>query len=169
MRKLMILGTIAAFTLTLTAAVAMAGPGCSGAKKASSSSCSAAKQVSSSSCSSTKQASTGYSCSFDAKKAAALDALDIDTTRLPSGAMLVFYTSDDPAAVKKLHASAATGAGDIDCRLCQKMASDKGCTIEMAFIDNGVVALVTAENVGTIDAYEKQYASLTTDEATSQQ
>ena len=139
MRKLTLIAIVALSLMAFGAAYA--GPGCGAAKA--------------------DAQKTGAGCAYSSTKTAALQGLEIETTRMPSGAMLVFYSSDNAETVKTLHASAATGSEGFDCRLCQKIAGDAECTIELALVENGIVALVMAEDAATVDAYEKQYAALT--------
>ncbi|MGD8394443.1 MAG: hypothetical protein PVF43_03080 [Candidatus Eiseniibacteriota bacterium] len=148
MRKFFVLA-IASLSLMAWSVMAVAGPHCSAQAKAS---CQKA----------------GVTCAAKGQKTAAmLEGLDVATTRLPSGAMLVMYSSDDAETVKTLQASVAKGTSDFDCRLCQKIAGDQNCTIEIAAIDNGVIALVTADDPKTVDAYEMQFAAMYTPETSN--
>lgn len=139
MRTLSLLGALILSSLIATATTAAAG-------------CSAHAQ----------NQKTGAGCAYSAQKAALIQSLDIETTRLPSGAMIVVYASDDPETVKVLQASAVKGAESFDCRICQHMARDGNCTVEIASIQGGVVALITAEDPAIVDRYEKQFAAVST-------
>jgi hypothetical protein len=86
--------------------------------------------------------------------------MEIETTRLPSGALLVFYTSDKPEVVEAMHARATKGASEFDCGVCQQVAASNNCNVELAPFAGGVIAFITSEDAGAIDAYEKQFAAL---------
>ena len=149
MRKLTIVG-ILALSLMTWSVVAHAGAGCKHSQKAS---CSAAAKA---------------ACGASASEAAALQYIDITTARMPSGAMLVFYTSDKPEVIQVLQEKAAQGPEALGCTMCKKVAADNNCAIELTTIGNGVVALVTAEDASAIDSYEKQFAALTQTDETGQ-
>lgn len=109
---------------------------------------------------SVKTVSAGSGCSYSAEKVAMMREMNIETTRLPSGAMLVFYTSDKPEIVQALQKTSADGAESFSCLVCKKIAADANCTVELASLDNGVVALVTAEEPSAVDTYEAEFAAL---------
>ena len=151
MRKFAVSG-ILALSLITWAAFTSAGPGCKASQKTTKAGCAAT-------CLSTASAKGCHTKELQARKAA-LDGLDVATTRLPSGALLVLYTSENAESVKALQASASTGSEGFDCRLCQSIAADKDCTIELGMLENGVVAFVISEDTTVIDSYEKQFAVL---------
>ncbi len=145
MRKLMVIG-ILSLSLVTWAAVSMAGPGCGANKQTKGCSQSTAKT-----CQGYKGATAGQ---------AALEGIEVQTSRLPSGALLVFYRSDVPTTVAALHQSAIDGANGFDCRLCQKIAADKDSNVELGILENGVVALVTAADPVVVDRFEQEFAAL---------
>ena len=113
-----------------------------------------------------KTASAGSSCT--AMKTASLESMKVETVRMPSGALMVLYSSNQPETIKVLQDKAAKGATAFDCGICREMASSKDCKVELVSFSNGVVAFVTSEKKEAIDAFEKQYAALTTATTTTQ-
>lgn len=144
MRKITLIA-VASLFLIATAAVAFAGSSCSSAKSASAKTASA-------------------SCSYSK---AAMTKVSVETTRLPSGGMVVFYTSDDAETVKFLQTKAANGADDFSCGVCQKVAAAENCNVELTNFAGGVVAFITAEDSNIVDEYEAQFAALTAPEDTA--
>jgi hypothetical protein len=93
----------------------------------------------------------------------ALEGLKVETVRMPSGALMVFYSSDKPEVVLAMQEKAVKGATAFDCcGICREMANAKDCKVELVAYSHGVVAFVTSETKETIDGFEKQYAALTT-------
>jgi hypothetical protein len=143
MRKLIVPSLLAAALVTF-AASAYAGPGCS----------------------TSKSAGSGSACNYSKSKTAALpEGLQIETVRMPSGALAVLYSSNDVETVKAMQEKAALGASSFDCGICRQMASSSECTVELVAFSNGVIAFVTSESPESIDAYENQFAALTSAEA----
>ena len=108
-----------------------------------------------------KKSAAGQSCHVS-KTASLPEGLKVETFRLPSGGLAVFYTSDKPEVVKTMQERAAGGAENFCCGICREMAQVKDCKVELASFSGGVVALVTANEPKTLDAFEKQFAALTT-------
>ena len=103
----------------------------------------------------------GKSC-HDSKTASLPEGLKVETFRLPSGGLAVFYTSDKPEVIKTMQERAAGGPENFCCGICREMAQAKDCKVELASFSGGVVALVTASEPKTLDVFEKQFAALTT-------
>jgi hypothetical protein len=141
MRKLILIG-ILTLSLMTWAFLALAGPGCKAQRACQ---------------------KAAYSCpqAHSEARLNALEGINVETTRLPSGGMLVVYTSDKPEAIQALQRSAGQGTEGFDCRLCSEIAGDKNCSVELAVLEDCVIAVVTAEDKATIDSYEKQFAALT--------
>ena len=93
-------------------------------------------------------------------KSATAGAVQVETVRMPSGALAVFYNGANEQAVEFLQASAEKGCHGFACHLAQSMAADEKCTVEMAETEHGVMILVTAEDPAVVDAYEAQYAAV---------
>ncbi len=140
MRKLLLLGVVCLTTLAF-AATAFAGPGCAKASKAKS----------------------AAACSYKGKTA--LNDINVETSRMESGALVVFYTSDKPEVVEALQAKAAEGASAFDCGICKQVAASENCKIEFGTFAGGVVAFISSEEPTNVDAYEKQFAAMLTPDA----
>lgn len=137
MRKLIVPSTLAVMLLALAASAYAGGPGCSAGKSAA-----------------------GKSCHYG-QTAALPEGLKIETFRMPSGALAVFYTSDKADVVKAMQEKVAGGPENFSCGLCREMAKSKNCKIELVPFSSGVVAFITSEEPASLDAYEKQFAALT--------
>ena len=142
-------------TSTAAAKTAKAGACDSSAKAASATKVAGAGC--SSSASSAKMAKSGE-CSSDASNAKM--AVKLETVRMPSGAMAVFYHGKNAETVAYLQASAKGGCQAFACDLAKNLAADENCTVEMAKTDTGVMMLVTAEKAEVVDQYEAQYAAV---------
>jgi hypothetical protein len=137
MRKLIFPSLIALSLMTFAASV-YAGPGCGAGSKS---------------------ASAGASCAYS-KTAALPEGMKIETVRMPSGTLAVLYSSTDATTVTALQEKAALGASSFDCGICRQMAANENCAVELVAFSGGVIAFVTSESTESIDAYEKQFASL---------
>ncbi len=168
-----ILKTIALSTIFVlaTASLALACDG-KNAKNASASEhagCSAKAEVSAaaattaSSCASKAAVKTaGASCKAgDAEAASWTQAIQVETVRMPSGALAVFYTGSCEKSTAMLQASAEEGISAFACPLAQGMAADESLTTEMAKTEHGVMILVTAKDEAALDKYEAQFAVAT--------
>ena len=69
----------------------------------------------------------------------------IETTELPSGALLITYTGKNPDAVAFLQASSAGSAADFCCPMTQKVAGMEA-EVEVARTKTGAVVLVTSSD-----------------------
>ena len=146
MRKLIVPSILALSIMSFTASVYAGGSACSGSSK------SAAACV----------GKSAASCCPSGKTASMPEGMKIETVRTPTGSLVVFYTSDKADVVKTLQAKAANGAADFSCGVCREMAKSANCQVELVPFSGGVMAVVTSDKRESIDAYEKQFAALTT-------
>jgi hypothetical protein len=112
-------------------------------------------------CSSSSKSASGH-CSYTKSAAAMPEGMKIETARTAGGSLVVFYTSDQAEVVKTLHQKATEGADSFSCGVCREMATSGDCQVELVPFKNGVMAFVTSDKRESIDAFEKQYAALTT-------
>lgn len=111
-------------------------------------------------CGTSKTTSSGKSCIIG-QTAALPEGLKVETFRMPSGALAVFYTSENAQVVKTLQDKASAGASSFCCGICREMAQAKDCKVELVPFSTGVLAVVTATEPGSIDKFEKAFAALT--------
>ena len=138
--------------LAFLASSALACPTCTSSKVAT-------KTVSSqNACLSTVFAGASNSCSFSKAKLAEL--VDIEATRLPSGALVVLYQGKTPGAVAYLQASTAGSVADFCCAMTRKIAANDDVRVEIAKIDSGAVIVVTAKKAELIDEVAASYITL---------
>lgn len=188
MRTLKILA-LSATLVVATAGLALAGGACDGKAKAESASakaaCSSTAAVQTASatggCASGASAQTagvkaevagagcasgavktadaaGAGCS--AEKAAMAKAIKVETVRMPSGAMAVFYSGSCEKSTAFLQASAEGGCQGFACDLAKAIAADQNCTVEMAKTQHGVMMLVTSPKAEVVDGYAAKYAAV---------
>lgn len=137
--------------LALLASSAFAGSSCSSSK--------ATKTASSdNACMSTVFAGASNSCSTSKAKLAAL--VDIETTRLPSGALVVLYQGKTPDAVAYLQASTAGSIDEFCCPTTRMVASKGEAHVEIAKIDKGAVVIITAKTQELVDQVAESYLTL---------
>jgi hypothetical protein len=145
--------------------------GCEGSAKAA-----AAKTAKAGGCDSSAKAATatkvaGAGCATSATKTASMGdcestqakmakAVKLETVRMPSGAMAVFYHGKNAEAVAYLQKSAESGCQGFACDLAKNLAADENCTVEMAKTESGVMMLVTSEKADVVDQYEARYAAV---------
>jgi len=108
----------------------------------------------------TTKTTSGKSCVIG-QTAALPEGLKVETFRMPSGSLAVFYTSENAQVVKTLQEKAAAGASSFCCGICREMAQAKDCKVELVSFSTGVLAVVTATEPGSIDKFEKAFAALT--------
>lgn len=118
-------------------------------------------------CNTKTAGAAGKSCAYG-KTASMPEGLKIETFRMPSGGLAVFYTSDKAEVVKTLQEKAVAGADNFCCGICREMANAKDCKVELVPFSGGVLAFVTANEPTKLDAFEKQFAALTTAQTTTQ-
>lgn len=87
-------------------------------------------------------------------------AVKLETVRMPSGALAVFYHGKNAETVAYLQKSAEGGCQGFACDLAKSLAADENCKVEMAQTKSGVMMLVTAEQTDVVDGYEAQYAAV---------
>jgi len=87
-------------------------------------------------------------------------AVKLETVRMPSGAMAVFYHGKNAETVAFLQKSAESGCQGFACDLAKNVAADENCTVEMAKTESGVMMLVTSAKADVVDQYEAQYAAV---------
>jgi len=146
MRKLIVPSIVALAIMSFAASLYAGGSSCSSSSK------SAAACV----------GKSAASCCPSGKTAAMPDGMKIETARIGTGSLVVLYTSDKADVVKTLQTKAATGAADFSCGVCREIAKAGNCKVELVPFSGGVMAFVTSDKPESIDAYEKQYAALTT-------
>lgn len=91
--------------------------------------------------------------------------VQIETVRMPSGAMAVFYHGTTPETVAYLQSKCSEGCGGFVCEMAKSMAADKSVSTEIAQTETGAMILVTATDaskVASVDTYEAQYAAIST-------
>lgn len=137
------LTAVAVLSLTMLATAAFAGAGCQTSKAQAASASCTAKQAAS--------CMTGGAANCS-----------IEATRLPSGGLVVHYAGTTPEAVAYLHAKAAGSADKFCCAMTSKMASNENCSVDITKVSNGVLVYVTSAKQEVVDAYEKEFAALTT-------
>lgn len=93
---------------------------------------------------------------------ASAQTVKVETVRMPSGAMAVFYHGTDAETVAYLQSKAAAGCGGFVCGMAKSMAADDHVSTEIAPTETGVMILVTSTDEGVVDGYEAQYAAMTT-------
>lgn len=137
--------------LAFLASSALAGSSCSSSK--------VTKTVSSEkACLSTVFAGANNSCSTSKAKLAEL--VDIEATRLPSGALVVLYQGKTPDAVAYLQASTAGAVENFCCPMTRKIAASGEAHVEIAKIDTGAVIVVTAKKPELVDEFAESYLTL---------
>ena len=94
-------------------------------------------------------------------KGASAQTVKLETVRMPSGSLAVFYHGQDAETVAFLQASAENGCGGFVCDMAKSMAADENVTTEIATTETGVMILVTSDNPEVVDGYEAQYAAVT--------
>lgn len=136
---------------TAEAKVAGAG-GCSASKTAA-----VDAKVAGAGCS--KSASTamkvaGAGC---ASKSAGTASVAIETVRMPSGALAVFYNGRSEAAVASLHEKFEAKGASFGCDMASNMAENGDCSVEAAATEQGIMLLVTSEKAEVLDEYQSAY------------
>jgi hypothetical protein len=154
MRKLIVPSILALAIMSFTASVYAGGSACSSSSK----SAAACTGKSAAAC----VGKSAASCCPSGKTTALPEGLKVETARIANGSLVVLYTSDRTDVVKTLQTKAASGAADFSCGVCREIAQAGNCKVELVPFSGGVMALVTSAKREAIDAYEKQFAALTT-------
>jgi hypothetical protein len=103
-------------------------------------------KTASSACSSDLKAAfdgAGNSCSVSKAKLAEL--VDIETTEMPSGALLITYTGKSEDAVKFIQASCEGSPAEFCCPMTRKVAHSEA-NVEIARTKHGAVVLVSSSD-----------------------
>jgi hypothetical protein len=85
--------------------------------------------------------------------------VDIETTELPSGALLISYTGKSPEAISYLQAASANSAADFCCPMTRKVASGEA-NVEIARTNTGAVVLVTSSDPAVTKQAAASYMEL---------
>ena len=150
-------GCSSAATAETAAAKTASAAGCASAATAQTAS---AKTASAEGCASAATAQTaGAGCASDANASA--KTVQLETVRMPSGSMAVFYNGTDAETIAFLQSKANEGCSGFVCDMAKGMAADENVTTEIAATETGVMILVTAKSDATsVDKYEEQYAAV---------
>jgi hypothetical protein len=149
---------LSATFLLATASLAMA---CPGQKTAKAENASATTACASKAAVKTASAGCSATCTAKAENADMAQRIDVETVRLPSGTLAVFYNGTCPESTGYLQAAAAKGCEGFVCPLAQSMAKDANVHTEMAKTEHGVMILVTSNDAQDLDRYEAQYTMAT--------
>lgn len=155
-------GSSSASAETASAEVASAGCASSAAVKTAGAGCasSAAVKTAGAGCASGAAAQTaGAGCASGA--GVTEQTVQVETVRMPSGSMAVFYNGTNAETVAFLQSKANAGCSGFVCDMAKSMAADTNVTTEIAATDKGVMILVTASDAAAVDPYEEKYAALT--------
>ena len=121
--------------------------------------CSASKQVSENgACLSTVFAGAGNHCTASQAKLAEL--VDIETVRLPSGALVVMYKGKTADAVTYLQAVAGGTVDNFCCPVTRKLAANEATHVEIAKTTQGAMIVVTAKDKKVVDRVQESYTTL---------
>jgi hypothetical protein len=177
--------TLAVSALALIALVAFAVGGASACDgKTSASTASADMQVAGTGCTASaktasadaKLAGAGCSAHADAKVAGAACCagaspakVAMETVRMPSGALAVFYNGADAETISTLQAGVAAKGANFGCGLAGAMAGNENCTVEAANTAHGIMLLVSSEKSELIDEFQQNYAVAMTQHAHAEQ
>jgi len=147
--RLLKVTAVMAVVLALAASNVLAGSGCSASKSASANSCSSELTA----------AFAGASNSCHESKAKLASMVDIETTELPSGALLITYTGKTPEAVTYLQAACAGTPSEFCCPMTRKVASTDA-SVEVARTKTGAVVLVTSSDPAVTKQAAASYMEL---------
>ena len=150
---------LAATLIMATAGLAIACDKTADASTASAAGCASAATAQTASAAGCASASTASAegCS----KGATAKTVKLETVRMPSGSLAVFYHGQNAETVAFLQSSASEGCGGFVCDMAKSMAADENVTTEMAITETGVMILVTSNSPEAVDGYEAQYAAVT--------
>jgi hypothetical protein len=87
---------------------------------------------------------------------------NVEAMRLPSGGLVVHYIGSTPESISYLHSKADGSPDKFCCHMTQKMASNENCKVDVTKVSNGVIVYVTSPKKEVVDAYEKEFAAMTT-------
>jgi hypothetical protein len=155
-------GCTSAATAETAAAKTASAEGCASsatAKTASAEGCTSAAtaQTAGAGCTGAAAQTAGAGCASDANVTAR--TVQLETVRMPSGSMAVFYNGTNAETVAFLQSKANEGCSGFVCDMAKGMAADENVTTEIAATETGVMILVTPKaDVASVDKYEEQYA-----------
>lgn len=141
--RLIKITAVLALAVAFMATTAMAGGPSCGANKTS---------ASSSSCLTSVFAGANSHCS--ASKAKFASMISVETTRMPSGALVVMYRGKDESTVAYLQAASCNKATEFCCPLTSRLAANEDCHVEIAKTKDGAVIVVTSQKPELVDEYE---------------
>jgi hypothetical protein len=84
-------------------------------------------------------------------------AVAIETVRMPSGALAIFYNGKNAATVAKLQAGAKENGAKFGCGLAAGVAANENCSVEVANTERGILMLVTSPKAEVLDQVAAQY------------
>ena len=143
--------TVSMLVLAFAASAAFAGgPACSASKHVS-----AEKEGC---CLSTVFAGAGNHCTASKEKLAEL--VDVETVRLPSGALVVMYKGKTPEAVSYLQTACAGKACDFCCPVTRNVATNQQAHVEIAKTTQGAMIVVSAKDKKVVDQAQESYLTL---------
>jgi len=148
MRKLLLITAVSIFVIAL-ASMAMAG-GAACTKSAGTASTASAAGC----CAKGLSTASAAGCT-DMKGAHA--SIAIETVRMPSGALAIFYNGADAATVATLQTGAKDHGANFGCGLAAGVAANENCKVEVANTEHGIMMLVSSPKTEVIDAVAAQY------------
>lgn len=149
---------LAATLIMATAGLAIACDKNADASTASAAGCASAATAETASAAGCASASTASA--EGCAKGAAAQTVKLETVRMPSGSLAVFYHGQDAETVAFLQSSASEGCSGFVCDMAKSMAADHSVTTEIATTETGVMILVTSDSSEAVDGYEAQYAAV---------
>jgi hypothetical protein len=140
---------VMAVVLALAASSVLAGSSCTASKSASAKSCSSELSA----------AFAGASNSCNVSKAKLASMVDIETTELPSGTLVVTYTGKTPEAVTYLQAACCGTAAEFCCPMTRKVA-ETDAKVEVARTKTGAMVLITSNDPAVTKQAAASYTQL---------
>lgn len=100
------------------------------------------------------------------KSAAAAGPADLvmETVRMPSGALAVFYSGETDATIAALQAKAGMSPAEVGCDIAKCMSTNEFCKVEVAKTARGLMMLVTSDKPEVLDGYQERYTLAMTTE-----
>jgi Fe-S cluster assembly iron-binding protein IscA len=149
---------LAATLIMATAGLAIACDKTADASTASAAGCASAATAQTASAAGCASASTASA--EGCAKGASAKTVKLETVRMPSGSLAVFYHGQNAETVAFLQSSASEGCSGFVCDMAKSMAADENVTTEIAATETGVMILVTSDSAEVVDGYEAQYAAV---------
>ena len=88
------------------------------------------------------------------------EVIDVETARLPSGALVVMYRGKNDNAVAYLQAASEGPAESFCCPLTRSLAENADCSVEITKITDGALVVVTSEKTEVVDECASKFMSL---------